>query len=91
MDPIEKAARAMCKVVEDAHPTGLSKTWIDECWPAYEPQARAAFEALREPTNAMIKMGEFNLMGCEGDQCEDRALHTWKTMIDEILKGKSNG
>ena len=51
MNMIERVARAICA----AH--GYRDPYIDATWPKYEPHARAAIEAMREPTRAVIKAG----------------------------------
>ena len=71
MDMVERVARAIRKHEID---TGASTANIGVG--VYLPLARAAIEAMREPTDAMLKVGPpFPYM----DE------YVWKTMIDEAL------
>jgi hypothetical protein len=77
---IERMAKAMC----DAHIPG---SWQTAEWPQrhhYIDQARAAIEAIREPTQAMIAAAcdDFDKRG-RGQQSY---THIWQAMIDEALK-----
>jgi hypothetical protein len=50
-----------------------------------ELMARAAIEAMREPTDEMEKAGAF---AWDDDWCtETNALNMWQAMIDAALKG----
>lgn len=76
---VERMARAMATVLfEDADvywgldpiPVAVEKFWQD-----YDPAARAAIKAMREPTEGMIS-------AALDDDCRD----IWTAMIDEALK-----
>lgn len=92
---IERVARAIYeageKSVHEVHPGRLapSPPW-DEArkdarieYPILQ-QARAAVEAMREPTAAMLKAPE-GIMG-GGFMNSHSDLETWHAMIDEALK-----
>lgn len=57
---------------------GGADRYCDECWSYYAADARAAIEAMREPTKAMIEAGWADA------QAEDAGA-TWKSMIDAAL------
>ncbi len=62
---IEKVSRAMCKQVEIDNPgiaANLLENWIDDSWPNYANQAKAAIEAMQKPTDGMIGAGDAQLM-----------------------------
>ena len=77
---IEKVARAMCLSRKPNHP---SLNDDDRWWKthgsreAYLGLARAAIEAMREPTEAMLAAGRRNN--------HPRDEETWRTMIDAAL------
>lgn len=53
--PIEAAARAACKQVEDENPSHFSSSWIERAWPKYVPQLRASIGAyLSEPDEERV-------------------------------------
>ena len=58
---IERVARAMCAQVEKDNPTELSPQWIDDCWPYYINQTKAAIEAMMMPTDEMVDAMSNNL------------------------------
>jgi hypothetical protein len=71
---IERVARALCKA------DGVDRCIYPDCGCPHEYRARAAIEALREPTPAMIEAGI---------QCGDgygSQPGTWQAMIDQALK-----
>lgn len=63
---VDRVARAISKCVSDS----------DRYWPSYVLAARAAIEAMREPTEAMKEAGGF----------EVGAWVAWTPMIDEALQ-----
>lgn len=70
-----------------------SQEW-PEFHPAYEVSseifeiaARAAIEAMREPTQAMLQEGASG----SGEDSEATALGAWETMIDAALQEKEAG
>jgi len=52
MSMVEKIARAMAKLNNDYCEAGLLQ------WPAYEADARAALEALRVPSDEMVRAAD---------------------------------
>lgn len=55
-------------------------------WMWFEPHARAAIEAMREPTNPMVfAAGAFTVSDFAADKYTDPAK-TYRAMIDEALK-----
>lgn len=77
---IEKVARAICaaghfdpdSLLEGQ--LGYAGTGDRKFWTVFEPQARAAIEAMREPTLAMRKVCTFS-----------QAEIVWPTMINAAL------
>lgn len=53
--------------------------------------ARAAIEAMREPTEEMADVGRFQLEDCAENPggCSMTALHCWEAMIDSALSPAS--
>lgn len=90
MTPLESAARAMCRSVENSTVTAddpepwrrvgfeTLDAWVDATWRNYLPQAIAAFEAIREPSRAMVDVG------CRANL--ETTNDVWKAMVDEMLK-----
>ena len=52
--------------------------------PLYHMMARAAIQAMRESTEAMIRAGEFQICGVGTPG--DRAIASYKAMIDKALE-----
>lgn len=77
MTMIEKIARALCTI-----------DGCDPLWQRYERQARAAIEAMREPTEEMTRMGHYCAEGCTDDPCGKLPQHVWGTMIKAALSEK---
>lgn len=78
---VERVARALCLSdlvhVALGGEIGPSETaYADGNWPKYERKARAALEALREPTPEMVEAGAGRL--ADGP--------AWRAMIDAALK-----
>lgn len=48
---VERVARAIC----------TSQTQTDKMWQAFPPEATAAIEAMREPTDAMVDTGQWQV------------------------------
>lgn len=80
---VEKVARAICRSMlqdpdidyEVHHQDGLVKGWK-----MYEMEARAAIQAMRDPTGNMVDAGCF----CQPSPFGD-ASSVWKAMIDAAL------
>lgn len=78
MEKIEQVARAILSKV----PTGYGMTASEA-----EDYARAAIEAMREPTEAMIpKEGVFLWRYQDSDADQEEARAAWQAMIDAALK-----
>lgn len=78
--PLERAARALCTLAgnpENATMNG-KPLWMD-----YLPEARAVIEAIREPSNRMIALGDEVMQGRYGCSFEVRPIYT--EMIDSLL------
>jgi len=73
---IERVARAMC-ISDEMDPDSPGIGGIENApayWVHYAGMARAAIEAMREPTDGMVEAG--NRMGC---------IPTYSRMIDAAL------
>ncbi len=79
---VELVARAMAEAEGDG--------W-NRIWPHWMARARVAIGAMREPTEAMIRVGEPVVYDCyslepgEGLD-ENPAVPTWEAMIDAALE-----
>ena len=76
---IERVARAIFKEMLPA----IRMTEQDAAY--YSTVAHAAIEAMREPTEAMIKEGAYG----SGEDSAGVACGAWKAMIDAALDEKS--
>lgn len=83
---IERVARAICAAKGD-DPDEPCEDWMTEFsgWRGYQESARAAIEAMRDPTEAMIEAGAMVDNWC---QSEGQAAQpdVYRKMIDEALK-----
>ncbi|CAM5537743.1 hypothetical protein [Sphingobium scionense] len=87
MKPIERAARALCRL--DGHPqAGVSDA--DMPWEDYLPQVRAVLEALHEPSDWMAEAGAELLRHVGADEGEQGyrqdAADIWRYMLDSMVK-----
>lgn len=73
MTMIDAVARAIGKKV----------TGTEYGWPAWRPVARAALEAMREPSEAMLKAGD--LPGWDDSVTVGLSGEVWQAMIDAAL------
>jgi hypothetical protein len=71
---IERVARALCSLDWGSLPEGGGPVFE-----IYFRQARAAIEAMREPTEGMV------LAAIRAD-ADDMPFAQWRAMIDEVLK-----
>lgn len=85
MTPIERAARALARfsVRDESQFPYISKSEAERSWPAFEPQARAVLQAIREPSEAMLQAGEAHMDEVAPNEPVDLI---WKDMIDAVLK-----
>ena len=86
MTPLEAAARAICRA-EHILRIGNERTEeidrrVEEYWKLHVSSARAAIEAIREPSKAMEEAGRRE-MGM--DEWEGTASNVWRAMIDAAL------
>jgi hypothetical protein len=89
---IERVARAIC-VDEYEDPDELLDT-NDPVWTDYISRARAAIEAMREPTDAMKEAGGNGVCGIiqdVGDKSEKHFVRLWHCAIDAALEDKKTG
>lgn len=76
---VERVARAMAEV-NDHH----QEFAIGDFRDAYMDQARAAIEAMREPTEAMVD-------SCGNGECAKWARGAWANYIDAALQEQEQG
>lgn len=79
---IERVARAICK----------AQTQSEAMWQAFLPEASAAIEAMRAPTEKMVKAGikrevgwEYGERGCPDDGPHVSSHASYIAMIDAAL------
>lgn len=53
--------------------------------------ARAAIEAMRDPTPEMVKLGSYGFEACRADHCPDAVRHIWADMIGAVLREAPTG
>jgi hypothetical protein len=104
MDMVERVARALCArlgrdpdtlgpsiVVTDMGSMGIAATFNgppEPAWKSYEAEARAAIEAMREPTEAMVEAGsDAPIMNYDGNDPRD----VWRLMISAALTPPPSG
>lgn len=82
---LERVARALCEL--DGNPPE-AKMEAEALWRDYLPEARAALDAIRTPTESMLGVGEvlLNSFAVDADDLED----LWTSMIDEALSEAPN-
>ena len=85
MTPIERAARALCKL--EGHPENINFE-SKPMWQSYLRQAMAVADALQEPSRMMVEAGAEILRTLSADQTktasEDDAANVWRLMIDVL-------
>ncbi|MBR1122091.1 hypothetical protein JQ628_11245 [Bradyrhizobium lablabi] len=88
MDMIDRVAAAIMLAVTDGH--GFQANWKeqpDDVRGFWRTVARAAIEAMREPTDCMCRAGAAKW---DDDWCsETNALNMWSGMIDAALSDKN--
>ena len=84
---IERVARAICRA--NCTPD-MSAEDIDcqeeNAWDMWVPEARAAIEAMREPTEEMLYCGDAQIS--DWDRTHEDVRAAWHAMIDAALKEK---
>jgi len=81
-DMIDRVARALCKTEHEGD-AGAWENKEDYQREDYRAEARAAIEAMREPTEAMYKAARAYGFS------DGEALHCWKEMLDAALNYRS--
>lgn len=89
MEPIERAARALCAY--EGHPENI-KFEGGKMWESYVPAVRIVIQALRKPSLEMSRAGEKLL----ADDRKHSVSHTdmgdsWVVMVDALLSPKGGG
>lgn len=77
---IERVARAICRAGMSGPKDHLNKQ-ENLNWRKFEIEARAAIEAMREPTNAMVEASNREWDG----RMSHRSSGAWQAMIDAAL------
>lgn len=88
MDMIERVAVAIRR--DKFRRTGRESVFDETAITDNErSEARAAIEAMREPTEAMLTAGGYEFDGCTSDPGErcHTGIHVWHGMIDAALSG----
>lgn len=81
MNMVERVARALAKADRIEICSDASYEFS-----SYGPKARAAIEAMREPTETMERHGQWAVETCtRDDPCETPAKHIWSDMITAAL------
>lgn len=90
MSPIERAARALCKL--EGHPENI-KFEGKPMWQSYVPQALAVIHALHEPDQQMAEAGAELIRYIRPDEplssYQDDAANVWRMMMDAMPKDVS--
>lgn len=85
---VERVARALAAHSWELGGNDHSKEpFVDRRWPHYTGQARAAIEAMRDPTPTMIRAAylTYDSEG-QGGVDPEQAEHAWRSMIDAALQ-----
>lgn len=87
---VERVARALClsKMNGPSYPEGFRERRVEQNWHLFTDQARIAIEAMKEPTEAMLKvemdLGGYGFGDGECDSADPREI--WTAMCKEALK-----
>lgn len=93
---VERVARALCRAFVESRPNDLGPAglWVERYWPDFKSQARAAIEAIREPTHGMNAAGGLRLEMEMFEEPEgtvfDAAGRIYACMIDAALAGRGD-
>lgn len=83
MTPVERVARAICAAeVKRLGYAGDPAFFVEGFWRDHEPAARAAIEALREPSEGMEEAA-MPVLSQYPDEGRPRAI--WEAMISQAL------
>ena len=78
---VERVARAICREDASVVPSlGDMHLHVNNCWRYFVRQARAAIEAMREPTEAL------QAAGAHRRENRKPVADIWRAMIDEALR-----
>jgi hypothetical protein len=78
---LNRVARAICRAFyASIYPEGPLDDLVERNWRECIPEARAAIQAMREPTLEMVEAGQIKF--CTKEQTR----RLWAAMIDEALK-----
>lgn len=80
MSPLERAARALCRV--DGHPENAMMEGRP-LWQDYLPEARAVVDAIREPSEGMMRAGWTSDLPYTPSV---KVGVVWQAMIDALLE-----
>jgi hypothetical protein len=88
---VERVARAICaKMFENPevywglYPIPIA---VEQGWGEFVGEARAALEAMREPTEAMsARAASIESRGVDGEPINPEADYAYRVMIDEALR-----
>jgi hypothetical protein len=86
MTMIERVARAMTEDFVNDQLDNIEinpRRYADDNWKSYASMARAAIEAMREPTDEMVDAGRIARMNVAGGYDGPSG---WEAMIDAALK-----
>lgn len=83
---LEKVARAICIENLKATKQPTDDGTVDSYWQSFILEARAALEAIREPSEGMKNCGAY----ASNEQGNFEPAPAWRSMIDHIL-GKETG
>jgi hypothetical protein len=81
---VERVARAIAAKSAAVRPG--DRLEIDECWQDYALEARAAIEAMREPSEWMVSMGDIAMADGRGGYNDGTSRPVWQDMIDAALR-----
>ena len=89
MSMIEKVARALAREYISHHGEESAATddYIEGNWPLFAREARAAIEAMREPTDGMLQAGAKG----SGEDSLGVAEGAWQAMIQAALSEEGAG
>ena len=80
MRMIERVARSICAVSCSKEPKTIDEFWVD-----YVPEAKAAIEAMREPSELMVTAGRKTCI-----TTREQSGRVYSSMIDAALSEAPN-
>lgn len=89
---VERVARRICELYGEEPdkllPAISGREWLSPTqprWRSYTPQAIAAIEVMRKPTEAMSEAGDLAARAEGAHDCEIPMSDVWRAMIDAAL------